>query len=42
MAQCPHSEDGGGAKLRIGYDGDPNGKDLAGDDAVRVWRELAP
>lgn len=36
------SDEGGKTRLRIGYDGDPNGKDLEGDDARAVWKELAP
>ena len=33
--------EGSGARLRIVWPGDPNGKDVEGEEAVRVWKELA-
>ncbi len=35
-----YAEDAGTPRLRLVYDGDPNGKTLDGDEAVAVWAEL--
>ncbi len=35
-----YAEDTGAPRLRLTYDGDPNGKTLDGDEATTVWNEL--
>ncbi len=35
-----YSTDTGTPRLRLGYDGDPNGKTIDGDEATTIWNEL--
>ena len=37
-----YSEDTGSPRLRLMYDGDPTGKTLEGDEAVRTWALIRP
>jgi len=35
-----YSVDSGAPRLRLVYDGDPNGKTIDGDEATKVWNEI--
>jgi hypothetical protein len=35
-----YSEDTGSPRLRLGYDGDPSGKTLEGEEAATVWKAI--
>lgn len=35
-----YSEDTGAPRLRLGYDGDPSGKTVDGDEAATVWDSI--